>query len=92
MIKTGDKVVCIKDMSNIQHLNYTLHEIYSVSLIKHRIRYEYNSYYSIRIEDESKIGWYFESIDLNNLLYFYDYFMTLAEWREKQINSILEDD
>jgi hypothetical protein len=38
------------------------------------------------------LRFYFEiKFDFEKDRYFYDYFMTLAEWRDKQIDSILSD-
>ena len=91
MIKKGDKIVCITDTSNIQFFKYMLHEIYFVTKIREKIT-DKGHYYRIAVEDIEKNAWYFETIRLENSLYFYDYFMTLAEWRDKQINSIFENE
>ena len=95
-MKKGDKVVCIKDFivnfTNETKVLVNINEIYTIDRIK-KDRYVIN-------------GWWFEEngsktiYKINNIYfteendsineYFHNYFITLAEWREQQINSILE--
>jgi hypothetical protein len=83
MIKAGDKVICIKldymTSDGILHqLDFSIGEIYVVGSA--------NNLIAIR-----GYGWAFGINDSNCIREFKDYFITLAEWREQQINSILND-
>ena len=95
MIKKGDKVICIKDAYYLDiedptcglELFYKLGEIYEVNNVFKR-----NSYVDIKRNDNnSSTGFYLDD-PIEEWYKFSDYFMTLAEWRNKQIDSILEDD
>jgi len=84
MIKTGDKVICIrKDYINLSYVNseldLTIGESYIVELVMDR---------SIQIK-----GWVFGKNEKDDtfLRYFKDYFTTIAELREQQIKSVIDD-
>ena len=79
MIKKGDKVVCIKDYIT-ETKSSEIGNIYSV---------DYISDFSTIVLINSCV-FYIRNKISDNDLYFYDYFATLAEWREKQIKSILD--
>jgi len=92
MIKEGDSVICIKEFDIKGFIYLTLHKVYTVSKIKYwSIKHHFYPNYRIFIKDNVDAEWVFESDKLEMLLFFKDYFITLAEWREQQINSILED-
>lgn len=80
MIKTGDKLICIKTIKHFETGKIRFNAGVSYEVIDTRYR-------QIWLIPE----WVFESDKLEMLLFFKDYFITLAEWRDKQINSILED-
>jgi hypothetical protein len=82
MIKVGDKVICIKTdyistEGNLCELDMTIGELYTIDRISNR---------SITID-----RWSFGLIDEIFIRKFQDYFITLADWREKQIDNILND-
>lgn len=92
MIKDGDKVVCIKDAEyyldeynpGITEILYKYGEIYTISRVV-------KSYIDVKRNDgDLNTSFYLEEpIDEWNK--FSDYFITIAEWRERQINSILDE-
>jgi hypothetical protein len=82
----GDKVICIKDWS-FDEQEYKKDIIYEID--------DTNKTYGIYIKGENYISrdeygyWFcFKKDYYNN---FPDYFITLAEWRQQQINSILDE-
>jgi hypothetical protein len=83
MTKVGQKLVCIQDF-NIEifgvasDLIYKKGDICEVESIDVKFAYPY----FLRFENETN-NFSYEEIT--------KYFITLAEWREKQIDSILED-
>jgi len=82
MIKVGDKVICIKTdyistEGNLCELDMTIGKLYTIDRISNR---------SITID-----RWLFGLIDEIFIRKFQDYFITLADWREKQIDNILND-
>ena len=82
MIKVGDKVICIKTdyistEGNLCELDMTIGELYTIGRIGNK---------SITID-----RWTFGLIDEIFIRKFQDYFITLADWREKQIDNILND-
>jgi hypothetical protein len=88
MIK-GDKVVCIKDLilneqTFIKGKMYQLNHLYETSCYVagenyfSDINYGYTFYFKSSLKSYDKC--------------FSEYFITLSEWREKQINSILDGD
>jgi hypothetical protein len=104
VIKVGDKVVCIKDLIYKQEViacsEYTIksytkgkhYEILAVEIYQANV----DSYYvsaDMTVHDDWNSGLRFSHLrgKIGNLEYFYDYFITIAEWRDKQINSILND-
>ncbi len=84
----GDKIICIKPY-NIVIREYTEHKIYIIEHI-----YENRVYVT---EDISKVNsgyWFLRENDpvINGYVgYFYDYFIPLAEWREQQIKTVLDE-
>ena len=90
MIKEGDTVFCVKSFSTIGQKFYRgkAYEINSYSESYGIIEF----YILGEIANKSGGGYWFRlngKIVHNNK--FSDYFMTLAEWRERQIDSILDD-
>jgi hypothetical protein len=87
MIKVGTKVFCIEDVffpnSNKKYFaNGSQYEIKNVSID------EYTNNYYVDI-----YGCYFYLEDKNrSYKKFSEHFITIAEWRDKQINKILEDE
>ena len=97
MIKKGDKVICIKDayytVSLKPELLYKCGEIYEINKINNIVMDDsYYTYIDIKRNDkkDASTGFYLDN-KIEEWYKFSDYFITLAEWREKQINSILND-
>jgi hypothetical protein len=99
MIKEGDKVICIAEhihYRNPEDSNPLTHKIgncYEVS------RYDPsdNTMYITAEEKYSDVvyGLWFSmrtGSTVRDCFYFSDYFITLAEWRQQQIDKILEDE
>jgi hypothetical protein len=103
----GDKVVCIKSNTHELTSSFKERFRLNDDCIKFFIEGKvYNVEYddadkSCFIECDANftmedgydgLRFYFEiKFDFEKDRYFYDYFMTLSEWREKQIESILND-
>ena len=103
MIKVGDKVICINDydldltvsdshtsyVDQITH-SYKIGKRYEITKIEDGMIYILAD---LNREENYFIGVWFRTSDdkLFGFDVFYDYFITLAEWREQQINSILDD-
>ena len=80
MIKVGEFLVCKKD--------YTFERFtYFVKDRPYEIKVKYGSTISV-----SDIGILFCLDESNECAYVWDWFYTPAEFRDKQINSILSDD
>ena len=86
----GDKVICIKE-HNFGKLIWNENSIYYIRDYK---KYDSSGEW-ILISSEEEVGW----LTINkkhSFLLFSKYFMLynewLTEWRDKQINQILEDD
>lgn len=81
-MKVGDKLMCIKSYKLGNSRNCKVNKWYEIIYISDNI---------IDGQIIYRIGniWYTEVDDKVNP-YCYDYFMSAAEYREKQINSILE--
>ena len=100
MIKNGDKVICIKDAyyvekpTGMKELLYKCGEIYEINYIAindSHIYFNGSSYIFIsRNDKDASTGFYLDN-KIEKWYKFSDYFITLAEWREKQINSILDE-
>jgi hypothetical protein len=93
MIKKGDKVFCIKEQEYIfydgnryTHLRGNIYEVLNIR-VSDKILFIQTQ------ENYNDINGLWFSLDDNNHYRktFSDYFITLAEWRDKQIDSILED-
>ena len=98
MIKKGDKVVCIRDYSYLSPFDVIVFSfksgnIYEIIDIGHKAYYISadinNNTLSISIYN----GIWFSSSTAaaNNLEKFESHFITLAEWRDKQIDIILDE-
>jgi hypothetical protein len=83
MIKPGDKVICIKDIIYSDNTFYFKNQSYEVTKVTER-------YIDLK-NGEIRIGFYLD-IPIEEWRKFSEHFISLAEWREQQINSILEDD
>jgi hypothetical protein len=104
MIKVGDKVVCIKDYNNFTFskglLLYTIINkkgiVYNVVGISKSIDSSISNNQGYRVyiscDDCERNGSFFDITDdrINSLL-FSEYFITMAECRENQIKTILDD-
>lgn len=97
MIKVGDKVVCIKDYS-YKHSDtltnsYKSGKLYEILKIYENINGVYISA-DLSSEEYHYVGVWFsmKSNKYTDFDDFDDYFLTIAEWRDKQINSILDDE
>jgi hypothetical protein len=92
MIKTGDKLRCIRtdyiDSNNhYAELTIKIGDFYSVESVNYAFNYIIVNGWAFGIdEEEPKMG---------NLRYYKHYFMTYNEWlaleRERQIKTILDD-
>jgi len=83
MIRNGDKVICIrKDYINSfgvnSELDLTIGESY---IVHHRINYIHINGRDFGLDEK----------DDSYLRYYKDYFISLADIREQQIKSILDD-
>ena len=76
-MKVGDKVICIKSIKNLIDKN----KIYSINYIDDR---------DVEISLTKDTCYPFERFK-NLYHYFYDYFMTLKEFRDKRLNIILDE-
>jgi hypothetical protein len=85
MITIGTKFVFKKQSYKDDIGIYTIDQIYTVNKID--CIYGVNYYY---LEDDKGELRYFSEI--KNTFYIYDYFYSVAELRDKQINSILNED
>jgi hypothetical protein len=81
--------ICIKSLSLKNEFEITKGNEYSFTLREWSCDFD-GDYIDAKIYD-NKNRWISMNIDLYVGYMFYDYFMTKAQWREKQINSILED-
>ena len=94
MIKKGDKVFCIKEQEYIfggnrkhTHLRGNIYEVLNIRVSDKLLYIQTQENYNDSID-----GLWFSLDDNNhNRKIFSDYFITLAEWRDKQIDSILKD-
>lgn len=107
MIKKGDKVICIKNHTYHSKMiqKSGICAIYSYSIGKEYLinsvyNYEYSTGFyidsDVNIEKSYCTGLNFyafkpEHKRETNLRIFDEYFVTLAEWRELQLNSILDE-
>ena len=86
MIKAGDKVVCIEDYNSF------IFDVIKQKYIKGKIYkiIDINGEYDIYIEGEikNKNGWIGHWFYTNS---FSKYFIPLAEYREQQIKSVLDE-
>jgi hypothetical protein len=97
MIKEGDKVICKKDHSFKQGKfiwSFTSGKEYEIKTLENK----HPIYHYVYIKSDIN----FESYNHNGLRFalyeeirqtklFSDYFLTLAEWRQQQIDKILEE-
>ena len=88
MIKVGDKFICIKVHNIYSHNNTKIYHPFeegeAVEIVQDRLTLEYTlgCKTSLRFD----IFW----LDVEELLN--ENFLSIAEWRNKQIDSILEDE
>lgn len=91
MIKVGTKIVC-KATNTLTHNGYgqplTINSMYEIEYVN-----DNSLIGSTRIDFTIKgdNGHYAVFSDDRAYFYIWDYFYSAAEWRDKQINSILED-
>ena len=79
-MKTGDKIICIKECC----LGYYKNKIYIIDSI-------YSRFVVIYPNAKTKYPNHFEMIKSKAYYYFYDYFATLEEFRENRLNLILDE-
>ena len=98
-MKEGDIVVCIKDYAYVSKLfngkdaniySYTTNRQYKILTIGKDGKYFYIEA-DIKIESNNKGLRFSTKEELVNVKKFGNYFITLADWREQQINNILND-
>lgn len=88
MIKAGDKVVCIKDD---EHVYSTRKSTYREG-VTYEVLYTGESGAVCIKCDDGGFDIYFIHRQLRSIArIFSDYFILLAEWREKQIKSVIDD-
>ena len=81
MIKQGDILVCICERESLDYSGYlTLNEKYLVTKIKED---PYNTFIFIKCNKGIETSFHIKFLDL--------FFITLAELREQQIKSVLDD-
>jgi len=84
MIKVGDKLIY-----TTHKMCYAYSEFFSEGDICIITKQEINQNYYVYNTESGKFG-YFHN-DEYDALYIHNWFYTLAEWRERQINSILDE-
>ena len=100
MIKKGDKVICIKDHTYHGELtirSFSVGKQYEILTIEKLKESEIVKSYYIEADmtnpDDFNSGLRFMcEKEVGAAKCFKDYFITLAEWRQQQIDKILEDD
>jgi hypothetical protein len=93
MIKQGDKVLCIKDFISKDEKSYIKGNLYEVVMIHNlHLRIVTIQNYVEKTPTGTSTQINFFSIGHSSMNNFYEYFITLAEWRNQQIDKILEDD
>jgi hypothetical protein len=95
MIEKGTKVVCIKDYycTNGNFIwSFTKGKIYEVLSVGPEYTFVYIKCNFTQAYFKGKIFKFGSNNRNNNLNLFKDYFITLAEWRQQQIDKILEDE
>ena len=96
-IKQGDKVVCIKEHIHYRTngtsipLTHKIGNFYDVKAYDPSDETLYISAEEYYSDDEHGLWFNLKSSANNDRDYFYNYFITLAEWRDRQIDSIFED-
>ena len=80
-MKPGTKIVCIKDFLSEGTLIFKMDEYYIINSVEN-----YYDKFIIKIENY----WFSGDFIVNEENYFYNFFDTLVEFREKRINKILE--
>jgi hypothetical protein len=86
MIKVGDKVVCINntyksykgEMAYFTRLKTG--EVYELEPVLNGVKYIAIAGYGFNLKEGDGSQWWFK-----------DHFITLSEWRDRQIDKILED-
>ena len=80
-LKIGDKVVCIKNITITDDRKWIKNTIYTITK-------KSNVYDEFYIACFANIGAWFNEYEF----LYAEHFITLAEWRDKQINEILKDE
>ena len=93
-IEIGQRLICRNDIIYLSHKNifFITNGVRSnndIAFIKDNLYTIIGVNYSIHIKDEYGEIWYFNNKKGNDY-YLYDYFISPSEWRELQINSILD--
>jgi hypothetical protein len=83
VIKEGNKIICRKTVID----PITNQELF-IQGNDYRIKYVGNT--MVEIDDILKNEWIF-TLDQNDPAYIWKNFISLAEWRDEQINSILDE-
>ena len=83
----GDKVICIKDL-NLRYLKFIVNETYIISGATN-----YEVYVTTNINVKNSGSWMRREIENINGVpnVFNHYFISLSEWREQQMKSILDE-
>ena len=84
MLKVGDKYYCIKNRDLYNNVHKSDH-VYKITRIN--LDYDYiglNTELNIEFDD----GYFYSLIPDNEFYYFYDYFITLKEYRKQKLNKL----
>lgn len=76
-VKEGDKVICIRDFA----LMFKANEIYEINSVDIELSKTYISTVN---------GGFWFNLNRRNIYWFNNYFITLSDWRELQIKSVLD--
>jgi hypothetical protein len=86
-MRIDEKVICKKDFLN-DHKTLVF-KIDAIYLVKERE--DYKDVLIVRIKGENDYFHWFSTKDISDDNYFYNYFESFAEFREKRIDSILDE-
>ena len=94
MSKQRYKVICIKDAEYDSGILFKAGEtyVYYVTIYRGENAIEVRFLPETENKFDRKVVGFYVDKPIDSWRKFSDYFVPLAEWRERQINSILEDD
>ena len=96
MIKVGDKVICISEVSlniyNQERRSFKIGEVCEVvKYAENTFEYVKDAKY-VQLRGNTDSLFFYLDKPIRQWKNFSDHFITMAEWREQQINSILDDE